>query len=87
MDQNTHQQFNRVIGRTTGEPIYGMHNDSTSAVFNPATAEVVNTDLYSSTFDTYGTNLDWLITRHCVIFDCYIYGSTHLILNDENINA
>ena len=60
-----------------------MHNDSTSAVFNPAIAEVVNTDLYSSTFDTYGTNLDWLITRFG-IFDCYTYSSTHLILNDEN---
>ena len=64
-----------------------MHNDSTSAVFNPATDEVVNTDLYSSTLDTYGTNLDWLITRKFGIFDCYTYGSTHLILNDENINA
>ena len=81
------QQFNGVVGGTTGEPLYGLADDGASAIIDPVTGDVANGGLDSSTADTFGINFDWLITDGIGIFGRYTYGSTNLIPIDEEINA
>lgn len=81
------QQVNGVIGGATGEPIYGVADDGSSAIFDPNTGAVSNGGLDSSNADTFEANFDWLITRGFGIFGRYTYGITHLRPIDENINA
>lgn len=81
------QQINGVIGGATGEPIYGVADDGSSAIFDPVTDTVANGGLDSSTADTFEVNFDWLIARGFGIFGRYTYASTHLKPIDEDINA
>jgi hypothetical protein len=81
------QQINGVIGGATGEPIYGVADNGSSAVYDPVTDTVANGGLDSSTADTFEVNIDWLITPGFGIFGRYTYASTHLKPIDEDINA
>ena len=81
------QEINGVIGGATGEPLYGVADDGTSAVFDPVTGQVADGGLDSGTADTFEVNVDWLITRGLGIFGRYTYASTTLNPIDEDIDA
>ena len=81
------QQYNGQIGGAAGEPLYGLADDGASAIFDPATGQIANGGLKSSTADTFEANFDWLLTRGIGIFGRYTFGSTHLKPIGQNVNA
>ncbi len=82
------QEINGVVGGATADSTYqGVADDGSSAVFDPATGQVANGGLDSSTADIFEVNFDWLITRGFGIFGRYTYASTHLKPIEEDINA
>lgn len=81
------QAINGVIGGATGEPIYGIADNGSSAVFDPVTGLVADGGLDAGLADTYGVNFDWLLTPGIGLFGRYTYAKTNLVPGDGEIEA
>jgi Carbohydrate-selective porin, OprB family/S-layer homology domain len=81
------QAIGGVIGGATGEPIYGIADNGSSAVFDPVTGLVADGGLDAGLADTFGVNFDWLVTRGIGLFGRYTYAKTNLVPGDGEIEA
>ncbi|OWY65302.1 porin [cyanobacterium TDX16] len=81
------QAIGGVIGGAAGEPIYGIADNGSSAVFDPVTGLVADGGLDAGLADTYGVNFDWLLTPGIGLFGRYTYAKTNLVPGDGEIEA